>query len=42
MQLNTDAHESVERSIGTQMFKLAFSNLFDNLKYGLNKADWQG
>ena len=42
MQLNTDAHEAVERSIGTQMFKLAFSNLFDNLKYGLNKADWQG
>lgn len=42
MQLNTDAHEAIERSIGTQMFKLAFSNLFDNLKYGLNKADWQG
>lgn len=42
MQLNTDAHEATERSIGTQMFKLAFSNLFDNLKYGLNKADWQG
>lgn len=42
MQLNTDAHEAIERSIGTQMFKLAFSNLFDDLKYGLNKADWQG
>lgn len=42
MQLNTDAHEATERSIGSQMFKLAFSNLFDNLKYGLNKADWQG
>lgn len=42
MQLNTDAHEATERSIGTQMFKLAFSNLFDDLKYGLNKADWQG
>ena len=37
MQLNTEAHLDFERSIGTQMFKLAFSNVFDKLTYGENK-----
>ena len=37
MQLNTEAHLDFERSIGTQMFKLAFSNVFDKLVYGENK-----
>lgn len=34
MQLNTKAHETDERMIGKQMFKLAFSNLVDDEKYG--------
>lgn len=37
MQLNTHAHESEERAIGTQMFKLAFSNIEDSELYGLNR-----
>ena len=37
MQLNTHAHESEERAIGTQMFKLAFSNIEDTELYGLNR-----
>ena len=34
MQLNTHAHESESRSLGTQMFKIAFSNIFDDVYYG--------
>ena len=37
MQLNTKAHEAEERAIGTQMFKIAFSNIFDNSQYGIGK-----
>lgn len=38
LQLNTHAHETSERSIGTQMFKLAFSNIIDNAYYGTGKS----
>ena len=38
LQLNTDAHEADQRAIGTQMFKIAFSNIFDNEDYGLGKT----
>lgn len=38
LQLNTDAHEANERPIGTQMFKIAMSNIFDNEDYGLGKT----
>ena len=34
LQLNTHAHEDLVRAIGTQMFKIGFSNLIDNLPYG--------
>lgn len=34
MQLNTHAHESEARAIGTQMFKIAFSNIVEDAKYG--------
>ena len=34
LQLNTHAHDSVDRSIGTQMFKIAFSNIIDDALYG--------
>lgn len=37
LQLNTHAHEDMIRAIGTQMFKIAFSNTFDNELYGNNK-----
>lgn len=37
MQLNTEAHTDDERSIGTQMFKIMFSNLYDNEDYVQNK-----
>jgi len=33
-QLNTKEHESNSRAIGTQMFKIAFSNIIDNAMYG--------
>ena len=33
-QLNTKEHESHSRAIGTQMFKIAFSNIIDNAMYG--------
>jgi len=33
MQLNTEAHTDEERAIGTQMFKIMFSNLYDNEDY---------
>lgn len=42
MQLNTDAHKHLERSIGTQMFKIAFSNILDDQIYGINKTDANG
>ena len=38
LQLNTKAHESDERAIGTQMFKIAFSNIIDNALYGRGKS----
>lgn len=34
LQLNTHAHEDLVRAIGTQMFKIGFSNIVDNLTYG--------
>jgi len=33
-QLNTQAHSSHERAIGTQMFKISFSNILDKEMYG--------
>ena len=38
MQLNTQAHESDLRAIGTQMFKIAFSNIVDDAFYGTGKS----
>ena len=38
MQLNTQAHDAELRSIGTQMFKIAFSNIIDDALYGTGKA----
>ena len=38
MQLNTEAHTDEERAIGTQMFKIMFSNLYDNEDYVQNKS----
>ena len=37
MQLNTEAHEDNSRPIGTQMFKIAFSNIIDDSQYGESK-----
>lgn len=37
MQLNTEAHDEIDRTIGTQMFKIMFSNIYDDEDYGLNK-----
>lgn len=37
MQLNTEAHEDTERSIGTQMFKILFGNIYDDEDYLLGK-----
>lgn len=34
LQLNTDAHEDTERSLGTQMAKIAMCNVIDNMMYG--------
>jgi hypothetical protein len=34
LQLNTDAHHDTERAIGTQMFKIAFSNIVEKAMYG--------
>nr|DAJ12632.1 MAG TPA: hypothetical protein [Bacteriophage sp.] len=34
LQLNTDAHESTERGIGTQMMKICFSNVDPHMRYG--------
>lgn len=33
-QLNTKAHEHNERNLGTQMLKIAFSNIYDDYNYG--------
>ena len=33
MQLNTSPHDANERSIGTQMFKIAFSNIIEDVVY---------
>lgn len=33
MQLNTEHHDADSRNIGTQMFKLAFSNIIDDAEY---------
>ena len=41
-QLNTDAHEAESRGIGSQMFKIAFSNILDNADYCINKFDKDG
>ena len=41
LQLNTRAHEADSRAIGTQMFKLAFSNIIDNAEYGTEKSGRQ-
>lgn len=41
-QLNTDAHEAESRGIGSQMFKIAFSNILDNADYCINKVDKDG
>lgn len=41
-QLNTDAHEAESRGIGSQMFKIAFSNILDNADYCINKYDKDG
>lgn len=38
MQLNTQAHEAELRAIGTQMFKIAFSNIIDDAIYGTGKS----
>lgn len=42
MQLNTDAHEAESRGIGSQMFKIAFSNILDNEYYCIDKVDKDG
>ena len=42
LQMNTDEHEHDSRAIGTQMFKLCFSNIEDEFIYGLNMNDWKG
>ena len=34
LQLNTDAHHNSMRAIGTQMFKIAFSNIVEKANYG--------
>lgn len=41
-QLNTDAHKAESRGIGSQMFKIAFSNILDNADYCINKFDKDG
>ena len=37
MQLNTEAHEALERAFGTQALKLLLSNINDELDYGIGK-----
>lgn len=38
LQLNTDPHEHMDRSMGTQAVKMFLSNLRDDLTYGKNKG----
>lgn len=38
LQLNTDAHEAEERAIGTQFFKIGFSNIIDDARYNNRKG----
>lgn len=38
LQLNTDPHEHVDRSFGTQAVKMVLSNIRDDLSYGSNKG----
>ena len=38
LQLNTDAHEAESRAIGTQFFKIGFSNIIDDARYGNRKG----
>ena len=40
-QLNTQSHKAHERAIGTQMFKIAFSNIEDDSLYGIHKKGVQ-
>lgn len=37
MQLNTEAHTDAERTIGSQMFKIMFSNIYDDEEYVQNR-----
>lgn len=37
MQLNTESHEDIERSLGTQALKLFLSNIIDDLEYRIGK-----
>lgn len=41
-QLNTEAHTHDTRNIGSQMFKIAFSNLIDSIDYGHGKDKISG
>lgn len=38
LQLNTDPHEHLERSFGTQAIKIGFANVVDTRTYGENKG----
>lgn len=38
LQLNTDPHEHLERSFGTQAIKIGFANIVDTRIYGENKG----
>lgn len=38
LQLNTDPHEHLERSFGTQAVKIGFANVVDTRTYGENKG----
>lgn len=38
LQLNTDPHEHLERSFGTQAIKIGFANIVDTRTYGKNKG----
>lgn len=38
LQMNTDPHEHMDRSLGTQFAKVALSNLIKNRPYGHNKG----
>lgn len=42
LQLNTDAHEADERSVGSQMMKLCFSNVIPNMIYGKHSQEGRG